>query len=194
MADGDSCQLPAPSFQFPASSPASVASVVLQREAAADSYRIISSYAHRDRGRPCGISAEAAPASRRWSRLGHDVDDRGTLQRRADRLPADLRRRRAARRRRPRGSRHRRRRQRPGRADRRQQGPRRARRALQRSLHGPHVARAQRRQRARHRRPHRRRSAWPTRSSRCGSTRRSRAERHQRRVDQIADIREEGKQ
>ena len=118
-------------------------------------------------------------------RLGHAGRRSRHAQRGAGRLPADLRRRGADGRRRRRRSRHRHRRQRPGRADRRQQDPRRPRRALQRSLHRPDVARAQRRQRARHGRTHRRRSASPTRSSRSGSAPPFEGGRHQRRVDQI---------
>ena len=88
--------------------------------------------------------------------LGHDVDDRGTHSEASVDYPpicADVGPRGRRRTGRPRD---RARRKRPGRADRRQQGPRRARGALQRSLHGPPVARAQRRQRARDGRPDRR--------------------------------------
>ena len=100
-----------------------------------------------------------------------------------------LRRGRPGGRRRARRPRHRHRRQRPGRADRRQQGPGRPRRALQRSLHRPHVARAQRRQRARDGRPDRRRPAWPTRSSTLWLDTPFEGGRHQRRIDQIAATR-----
>ena len=63
-----------------------------------------------------------------------------------------------------------------------------ARGALQRSLYGAAVARAQRRQRPLDRRPHRRRSGSPTRSSRCGSSTPFEGGRHQRRIDQIAAV------
>ena len=52
-----------------------------------------SCHAHRDRRRSRGVRAEGAPRGDA-ARLGHDVDDHGTAQRSAGRLPADLRRRR----------------------------------------------------------------------------------------------------
>ena len=73
-------------------------------------------------------------------------------------------------------SRHRGRRQRPGRADRRQQGPRRPRRALQRSLYRPPVARSTTTPTSSRSAAASSASASPTRSSRCGSARRSRAD------------------
>ena len=104
------------------------------------------------------------------------------------RLPADLRGGRARGRRRRGRAGHRARRLRPGRADRGQQGPRRPGRPVQRPVHRPAQPRAQRRQRAGHGRPHRRRRAWPPRSSSSGSPRPFDGGRHERRVAQIADI------
>ena len=106
-------------------------------------------------------------------------------QRGVGRLPADLRRGRPRRRRRPRRPRHRARRQRPGRADRRQQGRRRPRRAVQRSLHRAAVARAQRRQRALDGRPHRRLRAGRRDPDAVADTP-FEGGRHQRRIDQIS--------
>ena len=119
---------------------------------------------------------------------GHDGRRRGTDSDAPVDYPPICARRRARGRRRARRSRHRHRRQRPGRADRRQQGRRRPRRALQRSLHRPAVARSTTTPTSSRSAPASSAPGWPTRSSPLWLDTPFEGGRHQRRIDQIAEI------